>query len=211
MKKLKFILLWPVSVSKTHWVDANVYIFLPFNARELKFCVYYLRGKSAPLANFQHNWTRRSKVSIFSLFICIMSSPIVSPPLSSPQTPQKRRRNTIKKNFLTKQARELKFCVYYLREKSAPLTNFQPNWTTTSKVSDFGHFIRRMSSPIVPPHPPTLRRLFLPSGRLTAAASAHARPSSCSYTAAPGSVTTSRRVRAGTASHRIVGVIGLEE
>lgn len=48
-------------------------------------------------------------------------------------------------NFLTIQARELKFCVCYLREKSAPLTNFQPNWTTTSKVSDFGHFIYRVS------------------------------------------------------------------
>ena len=42
-------------------------------------------------------------------------------------------------NFLTIKARELKFCVCYLREKSAPLTNFQPNWTTTSKVSNFGH------------------------------------------------------------------------
>ena len=52
-------------------------------------------------------------------------------------------------NFSTIQARELKFCVCYLREKSAPLTNFQPNWTTTGKVSDFGHFICRVSSPIV--------------------------------------------------------------
>ena len=46
-------------------------------------------------------------------------------------------------NFLTSQAKELKFCVCYLRGKSAPLTNFQPNWTTTSKFSDFGHFICR--------------------------------------------------------------------
>ena len=53
------------------------------------------------------------------------------------------------KNFLTIQARELKFFVCYLREKSAPLTNFEPNWTTTSKVSDFGHFICRVSLPIV--------------------------------------------------------------
>ena len=52
-------------------------------------------------------------------------------------------------NFLSIQARELKFCVCYLREKSAPLTNFQPNWTTISKVRDFGHFICRVSSPIV--------------------------------------------------------------
>ena len=51
-------------------------------------------------------------------------------------------------NCLTIQARELKFCVCYLREKSASLTNFQPKWTTTSKVSDFGHFICRVSSPI---------------------------------------------------------------
>ena len=48
-------------------------------------------------------------------------------------------------NFLTIQARELKFCVCYLRGKSAPLTNFQPNWTTRSKVSDFGHFICTVS------------------------------------------------------------------
>ena len=54
-------------------------------------------------------------------------------------------------NFLTIQARELNFFVCYLREKSPPLTNFQPNWTTTSKVSDFGHFICRVSLPIVPP------------------------------------------------------------
>ena len=58
-------------------------------------------------------------------------------------------------NFLTIQARELKFCVRYLREKSAPLTNFQPNWTTAIKVSDFGHFICRVSLPIVPPPPTT--------------------------------------------------------
>ena len=51
-------------------------------------------------------------------------------------------------NFLTIQAREQKFCVCYLQE-SAPLTNFQLNWTTTSKVSDFGPFICRVSSPIV--------------------------------------------------------------
>ena len=30
-------------------------------------------------------------------------------------------------------------------ESSAPLVNFKPNWTTTSKVSDFGHFICRVS------------------------------------------------------------------
>ena len=52
-------------------------------------------------------------------------------------------------NFLTIQARELKFCVCYLREKSAPLTNFQPYWTPASKVRDLGHFICRVSSPIV--------------------------------------------------------------
>ena len=56
-------------------------------------------------------------------------------------------------NFLTIQARELKFCVCYLREKYAHLTNFQHNSNTTSKVSDFGHFICRVSSPIVPPSP----------------------------------------------------------
>ena len=59
-------------------------------------------------------------------------------------------------NFLTIQARELKFCVCYFREKSAPLTNFQPNWTTTSKVSDFGHFICRVSLPKVLPPPPAM-------------------------------------------------------
>ena len=48
-------------------------------------------------------------------------------------------------NFLTIQAREVTFCVCYLREKSAPLTNFQPNWTTRSKVCDFSHFICRVS------------------------------------------------------------------
>ena len=48
-------------------------------------------------------------------------------------------------NFLTIQARELKFCVCYLWGKSAPLTNCQTNWTTISKVSDFGHFICRVS------------------------------------------------------------------
>ena len=35
--------------------------------------------------------------------------------------------------------------VCYLREKSAPLTNFHPNWTTRSKVMDFFHFICRVS------------------------------------------------------------------
>ena len=48
-------------------------------------------------------------------------------------------------NFLTIQARELNFCVCYLQEISAPLTNFQPNWTTSSKFSYFGHFICRVS------------------------------------------------------------------
>ena len=33
-------------------------------------------------------------------------------------------------NILTIKARELRLCVSYLREKSAPLTNFQPNWAT---------------------------------------------------------------------------------
>ena len=48
-------------------------------------------------------------------------------------------------NLLTIQARELKGCVCYLRGKFAPLTNFQPIWTTTGKVSDFGHFICMVS------------------------------------------------------------------
>ena len=45
--------------------DANVNIFLPFNARKMKFYECYLRGKSANLANFQPNLTSRSKVNIF--------------------------------------------------------------------------------------------------------------------------------------------------
>ena len=40
-------------------------------------------------------------------------------------------------NILTIQARELKFVVCYLQEKSAPLTNSQPNWTPRSEVSNF--------------------------------------------------------------------------
>ena len=43
---------------------------------------------------------------------------------------------------------ESTFCVCYLPENSAPLTNFQPNWTTTSQVGDFGNFICRVSLPI---------------------------------------------------------------
>ena len=42
-------------------------------------------------------------------------------------------------------ARELNFGVCYLREKSTPFTNFQPNWTTRSKVTNFSHFICRLS------------------------------------------------------------------
>ena len=49
------------------------------------------------------------------------------------------------KHFLTIQATEMKFCVRYLRVKPAPLTTFQPNWTTTSKVGDFGNLICRVS------------------------------------------------------------------
>ena len=48
-------------------------------------------------------------------------------------------------NFLTIQAREMTFCVCYLWEKSASLTNFQPNLTNRSKVSYFSHFICRVS------------------------------------------------------------------
>ena len=44
----------------------------------------------------------------------------------------------LQKAFLSlTDARELKFCVCYLRIKSATLTNLQPNWITRSKVSNF--------------------------------------------------------------------------
>ena len=75
-----------IVTSKPQRVDSNINIFVAFNAKELKFFVCYLRGKFAPLANFQPKWTSKSKVSIFRNFICIMSSPIVPPP--SPQNLQ---------------------------------------------------------------------------------------------------------------------------
>ena len=37
----------------------------------------------------------------------------------------------------------------YLRVKSAPLASFQPNWTSRSKYSIFGHFVCSLSLPIV--------------------------------------------------------------
>ena len=72
-KAMRVYLIKPVSVSKRQLVDGNVNTFLPIKARELKLCVCYLRGKSAPLTNFQPNWTTRSKVSIFCHFICSLS------------------------------------------------------------------------------------------------------------------------------------------
>ena len=44
-------------------------------------------------------------------------------------------------NLFTIQAKELKFCVCSIRKIFAPLTNYQPNWTTRSKVSNFSNFI----------------------------------------------------------------------
>ena len=68
LKAIKGYLIKPVSVSERHWEDANVNNFFPIKARELKFGVCYLRGKSAPLTNFQPNWTTGSKVSVFLSF-----------------------------------------------------------------------------------------------------------------------------------------------
>ena len=62
---------------KPKWVDAHVNNFLTIQARDLKFCVCYLRAKSAPLINFQPNWTTRSKVTNFCHFICRVSLSIV--------------------------------------------------------------------------------------------------------------------------------------
>ena len=76
---------------RPQWVDAHVNNFLTIQARELKFCVCYLREKSAPLTNFQPNWTTRSKVSAFSDFICRVSLPVVPPPPSYPYSHKKSR------------------------------------------------------------------------------------------------------------------------
>ena len=51
-------------------------------------------------------------------------------------------------NFLTIQARELTLCVCYLREKYAPFTNCQPNWTTTNKVGDLAILFAGCHSPL---------------------------------------------------------------
>ena len=63
-------------VSKPQWVDANVNNFLPIKARKLKFCVCYLRGKSAPLTNFQPCWTTRSKLSYLQPVLAHSAPPL---------------------------------------------------------------------------------------------------------------------------------------
>ena len=61
-KAQKGTLSKPVSVSKNQWVDENVNNFLPIKASELRLCVCYLRGKSAPLTNFQPKGQHRKRL-----------------------------------------------------------------------------------------------------------------------------------------------------